>query len=172
MKNLLQMKDIDLNGKRVLIREDLNVPIIDGMIRSDQRLQAALPTIEAALKANAAVILLSHLGRPEEDTFDKKFSLKPVADYLAQSLSYPVRFLQNYLDGISVHPGELVVCENVRFNHGEKANDEYLSKKLADLCDVFVMDAFGTAHRAHASTEGKSGSTTLYSMPSSSSCCF
>lgn len=152
--NLLKMSDLDLNGKRVLIREDLNVPIKDGMITSDQRLQAALPALRAALEANAAVMVLSHLGRPTEGTYDPAFSLKPIADYLQAHLDYSVRFEANYLDGIDVKPGELVVCENVRFNLGEKANDQTLSKKLAALCDVFVMDAFGTAHRAHASTCG------------------
>ncbi|ANH11611.1 TPA: phosphoglycerate kinase [Legionella pneumophila] len=152
--NLIKMSDIDLSGKRVLIREDLNVPIKDGMITSDQRLQAALPTIKSALDSGAAVIVLSHLGRPEEGKYEKKFSLEPVADYLRKNLEYPVRFVKDYLSGVDVKPGELVVCENVRFNPGEKANDEALAKKLANLCDVFVMDAFGTAHRAQASTYG------------------
>lgn len=152
--NLIKMSDIDLSGKRVLIREDLNVPIKDGMITSDQRLQAALPTIKSALDSGAAVIVLSHLGRPEEGKYEKKFSLEPVADYLRRNLEYPVRFVKDYLSGVDVKPGELVVCENVRFNPGEKANDEALAKKLANLCDVFVMDAFGTAHRAQASTYG------------------
>ena len=152
--NLMQMSDIDLSGKRVLIREDLNVPIIDGIITSDQRLQAALPTLKAALKAGAAVMVLSHLGRPDEGKFDRRFSLRPVAEYLNEHLDYPVRFVSDYLDGLEVNPGELVVCENVRFNPGEKSNDEQLAKKLAHLCDVFVMDAFGTAHRAQASTYG------------------
>ncbi|HAT7073346.1 TPA: phosphoglycerate kinase [Legionella pneumophila] len=152
--NLIKMSDIDLSGKRVLIREDLNVPIKDGMITSDQRLQAALPTIKSALDNGAAVIVLSHLGRPEEGKYEKKFSLEPVADYLKKNLEYPVRFIKDYLNGLDVKPGELVICENVRFNPGEKANDEALAKKLANLCDVFVMDAFGTAHRAQASTYG------------------
>ncbi|HAT5939021.1 TPA: phosphoglycerate kinase [Legionella pneumophila] len=152
--NLIKMSDIDLSGKRVLIREDLNVPIKDGMITSDQRLQAALPTIKSALDSGAAVIVLSHLGRPEEGKYEKKFSLEPVADYLRENLEYPVRFVKDYLSGVGVNPGELVVCENVRFNPGEKANDEALAKKLASLCDVFVMDAFGTAHRAQVSTYG------------------
>jgi len=152
--SLIKMSDIDLKGKRVLIREDLNVPIKDGIITSDQRLQAALPTLKAALDAGAAVIVLSHLGRPEEGSFDSRYSLQPVADYLKHNLSYPVRFAINYLDGLEVKPGELVLCENVRFNPGEKSNDPELAKKLAKLCDVFVMDAFGTAHRAQASTYG------------------
>ncbi|MBL7481422.1 phosphoglycerate kinase [Legionella bononiensis] len=152
--NLIKMSDIDLAGKRVLIREDLNVPIKDGMITSDQRLQAALPTLKSALDAGAAVMVLSHLGRPEEGRFEKRFSLEPVADYLKQNLDYPVRFVSDYLNGIDIKPGELVICENVRFNPGEKSSDEQLAKKLANLCDVFVMDAFGTAHRAQASTYG------------------
>lgn len=152
--NLIKMSDIDLRGKRVLIREDLNVPIKDGIITSDQRLQAALPTLNAALSAGASVIVLSHLGRPEEGKTENRFSLQPVADYLATHLDYPVHFVTNYLDGIEGKPGELIICENVRFNKGEKANDDSLAKQLAALCDVFVMDAFGTAHRAHASTHG------------------
>lgn len=152
--NLIKMSDIDLRGKRVLIREDLNVPIINGIITSDQRLQAALPTLRAALQAGAAVIVLSHLGRPEEGKVDSRFSLRPVLDYLKAHLAYPVHFANDYLNGVDVAPGELVLCENVRFNTGEKENDVALSKQLASLCDVFVMDAFGTAHRAHASTCG------------------
>lgn len=152
--NLVKMNDIDLRGKRVLIREDLNVPIFNGMITSDQRLQAALPTLRAALQAGAGVIVLSHLGRPEEGQTDSRLSLAPVADYLKTHLAYPVRFVSDYLNGVDVMPGELVLCENVRFNLGEKANDSTLAKQLASLCDVFIMDAFGTAHRAHASTCG------------------
>lgn len=152
--NLIKMHDLDLAGKKVLIREDLNVPIKDGIITSDQRLQAALPTLKSALDAGAAVMVLSHLGRPEEGRFEKRFSLQPVADYLQQNLNYPVRFVSDYLNGIDIQPGELVICENVRFNPGEKNNDEHLARKLASLCDVFIMDAFGTAHRAQASTYG------------------
>lgn len=152
--NLIKMSDLNLKDKRVLIREDLNVPIKDGMITSDQRLQAALPTLEHALAAGAAVIVLSHLGRPTEGEFDPDFSLQPVAEYLKNNLGYPVRFVSNYLDGVDIKPGELVLCENVRFNLGEKSNDQQLAKKLAQLCDVFIMDAFGTAHRAQASTYG------------------
>lgn len=154
--NLIQMSDVDLEGKRVLIREDLNVPIKEGIITSDQRLQAAIPTLEAALAAGAAVIVLSHLGRPEEGKFEKRFSLEPIAKYLQQNLNYPVHFANNYLDGLEAKPGELIVCENVRFNIGEKNNDKQLAQKLANLCDIFVMDAFGTAHRAQASTYGVS----------------
>lgn len=152
--NLVKMSDVDLRGKRVLIREDLNVPIINGIITSDQRLQAALPTLRAALQAGAGVIVLSHLGRPEEGKIDNRFSLHPVAEYLKTHLAYPVHFVNDYLNGVDVTPGELVLCENVRFNSGEKENDSSLSKQLASLCDIFVMDAFGTAHRAHASTCG------------------
>lgn len=151
---LLKMTDLDLAGKRVLIREDLNVPIKDGIITSDQRLQAALPTLQKALDAGAAVMVLSHLGRPEEGRFEPRFSLAPVAEYLQQRLSYPVRFVSEYLNGVNVKPGELVVCENVRFNRGETSNSDELSRQLAQLCDVFIMDAFGTAHRAQASTYG------------------
>lgn len=152
--NFINMSDINLHNQRVLIREDLNVPIKDGIITSDQRLQAALPTLNAALHAGAAVIVLSHLGRPTEGQIENRFSLKPVANYLSKHLSYPVHFVTDYLDGIDVKPSELVICENVRFNVGEKSNDPALAKRLAKLCDVFVMDAFGTAHRAHASTCG------------------
>ncbi len=152
--NLIKMSELSLRGKRVLIREDFNVPIKDGIITSDQRLQAAIPTLQAALEEGAAVMVLSHLGRPEEGKFEKRFSLKPIVDYLTGHLDYPVRFVSDYLDGIEVNSGELVVCENVRFNPGEKANDDSLAHKLADLCDIFVMDAFGTAHRAQASTCG------------------
>lgn len=152
--HLIKMSDLDLRGKRVLIREDLNVPIKDGIITSEQRLQAALPTLRSALEAGAAVIVLSHLGRPEEGKRENRFSLQPVADYLATHLNYPVHFASDYLNGVNINPGELVLCENVRFNPGEKANDDQLAKQLATLADVFVMDAFGTAHRAHASTCG------------------
>lgn len=152
--NLIKMSELNLRDKRVLIREDLNVPIKDGIIISDQRLQAALPTFQSPLEEGAAVIILSHLGRPEEGRFDKRFSLQPIADYFSERLDYPVRFVSQYVDGVECSAGELVICENVRFNVGEKANDEALAKKLASLCDIFVMDAFGTAHRAHASTYG------------------
>lgn len=152
---ILAMKDLDLSGKRVLIREDLNVPIKDGIITSDVRLQAALPTIKDALAKNAAVLLTSHLGRPEEGQAQAKYSLAPVAEYLAKHLDCPVHFSTDYLTaGVEVAAGEVVLLENVRFNVGEKNNDPALSQKYADLCDVFVMDAFGTAHRAQASTEG------------------
>jgi phosphoglycerate kinase len=154
MMDYPKMQDVDLHQKRVIIREDLNVPIKDGIITSEQRLEAALPTLQHALEANAAVLVLSHLGRPQEGKFEAKFSLKPVAEYFAKRLPFPVRFETNYLSGVDLRPGELVIAENVRFNVGEKANDPELAKQLADLGDIFVMDAFGTAHRKHASTYG------------------
>lgn len=149
-----KMQDIDLHHKRVIIREDLNVPIKDGMITSEQRLEAAIPTLISALEANAAVLVLSHLGRPQEGIYDAKYSMRPVAEYLAKNLPYKVRFEPNYLSGVDLKPQELVIAENVRFNVGEKDNDPELSRRLASLGDIFVMDAFGTAHRAHASTCG------------------
>ena len=152
--NVLTIQDVDLRGKRVLIREDLNVPIKDGIITSDQRLVAALPTLIHLLEQGAAVMVMSHLGRPEEGSDDQRFSLRPIAAYLSQHLGYAVRFVADYLDGVDVQPGELVVLENVRFNRGEKTNLPALSKKLAALCDIFMMDAFGTAHREQASTCG------------------
>ena len=157
--NFLRMSELDLADKVVLIREDLNVPIKDGKVASAARLQASLPTIKMALKKGAGVIVCSHLGRPTEGSPDTIYSLAPVADYLTENLdaelSTPVRLNKDYLiDGASVSAGEVVLLENVRFNDGEKKNDVTLAKKYADLCDVFVMDAFGTAHRAQASTEG------------------
>jgi len=151
---IIKMANVDLANKRVLIREDLNVPIQDGKITSDARLQAALPTIQLALEAGAKVMVMSHLGRPTEGEFCDEYSLKPVADYLAGALNYPVRLVKDYLSGVDVAIGELVVLENVRFNSGEKKNDDALAQQLASLCDVYVMDAFGTAHRAQASTHG------------------
>ena len=151
---IIKMANVDLANKRVLIREDLNVPIQDGKITSDARLLAALPTIKLALEAGAKVMVMSHLGRPTEGEFCDEYSLKPVADYLAGALNYPVRLVKDYLSGVDVATGELVVLENVRFNQGEKKNDDALAQQLASLCDVFVMDAFGTAHRAQASTHG------------------
>jgi len=152
--NYLRMENLDLDGKRVLIREDLNVPVSDGRVTSDARIRAALPTIRTALEKGAAVMILSHLGRPVEGQPEAKFSLQPVADRLAELLGREVRLQDDWLGGIDVMPGEIVLCENVRFNAGEKGNDEALSRKMAALCDVFVMDAFGTSHRAQASTEG------------------
>ncbi|MBA3989168.1 MAG: phosphoglycerate kinase [Idiomarina sp.] len=152
--SVLAMTDFDLRGKRVLVREDLNVPIKDGKVTSDARLRAALPSLQQALEQGAKVMVMSHLGRPEEGEFDAAYSMAPVATYLAEALNFPVRLETNYLDGVEVAGGELVVFENVRFNVGEKKNDPELAKKLAALCDIFVMDAFGTAHRAQASTYG------------------
>lgn len=157
--NFLRMSELSLTDKVVLIREDLNVPIKDGKVTSDARLQASLPTIQLALEKGAAVIVCSHLGRPTEGTPEAIYSLAPVADYLTDKLgsqvSTPVRLEREYLtQGVSLKAGEVVLLENVRFNQGEKKNDATLAKKYADLCDVFVMDAFGTAHRAQASTEG------------------
>ena len=151
---IIKMTDLDLQGKRVLIREDLNVPVKDGAVTSDARLRASLPTIKLALEKGAAVMVMSHLGRPTEGEFNQAFSMQPVVDYLAKALDCPVRLAADYLDGVEAKTGEVVVFENVRFNKGEKKNDEALSKQLAALCDVYVMDAFGTAHRAQASTHG------------------
>ncbi|GMU46158.1 MAG: phosphoglycerate kinase [Porticoccaceae bacterium] len=148
------MSDFDLAGKRVLIREDLNVPVADGRVTSDARLRAALPTIERALAADAAVILMSHLGRPKEGEFDAALSLAPVAAALAALLGRPVPLVKDWRQGVAVAPGELVLLENVRFNPGEKKNDDALARAYGALCDLFVMDAFGTAHRAEASTAG------------------
>jgi len=148
------MADLDLAGKRVLIREDLNVPITDGMISSDARVRAALPTLRSALEQRARVIVLSHLGRPEEGKYDPQLSLGPVAAKLSELLGKPVPLRREWLEGVECAPGSLVLCENVRFNKGEKKDSDALSRQLAALCDVFVMDAFGTAHRAEASTHG------------------
>jgi phosphoglycerate kinase len=148
------MSDLDLSGKRVLIREDLNVPLLDGQVGSDARIRAALPTIRAALDAGAAVMLMSHLGRPTEGTPDEKFSLAPVAQHLSTLLDTDVPLVHNWIDGVEVSPGNAVLLENVRFLVGEKSCDDELARQMAGLCDVFVMDAFGTAHRAQASTYG------------------
>ena len=151
---VIKMADLDLAGKRVLIREDLNVPVKNGEVTSDARLRAALPTIELALAKGAKVMVCSHLGRPEEGVYAEEFSLQPVVAYLQTALTVQVRLAKDYLDGVDVAQGEVVVFENVRFNKGEGKNDETLSRQLAALCDVFVMDAFGTAHRAQATTHG------------------
>lgn len=148
------MSDQDLTGKKVLIRQDLNVPIKGGQVTSDKRIVASLPTIKQALAKGAAVMVMSHLGRPTEGQPEAQFSLQPVADYLSQALDQKVELKTDWLDGVSVEPGQVVLLENVRFHVGEKANDEDLAKQMAALCDVFVMDAFGTAHRAQASTHG------------------
>jgi phosphoglycerate kinase len=148
------MSDLDLKGKRVLIREDLNVPVQDGVVTSDARIRASLPTIQLARSAGARTLVMSHLGRPEEGVYANEFSLAPVAQRLSELLGYKVRFEKNWLDGVTSEPGEVVVLENVRFNKGEKKDKEDVSRKMADLCDIYVMDAFGTAHRAEASTHG------------------
>lgn len=150
--SIQNMIDLDLSGKRVLIRQDLNVPVKNGQVTSDIRIQASIPTIQKALAAGAAVMVLSHLGRPVEGEYDSASSLKPVADRLSTLLGKPVRLEKDWLNGIDIMPGEVVLCENVRFNIGEEKNSDELGKKMAALCDVFVMDAFGTAHRAQAST--------------------
>ena len=152
--NMLQMADLDLEGKRVLIREDLNVPVKDGKVTSDARIRAALPTIRRALEQGARVLLMSHLGRPVEGEFTAEFSLQPVVDCLSQLLQREVRLISDWRQGVSLAPGELALMENVRFNAGEKADAEELALAYAGLCDIFVMDAFGTAHRAQASTHG------------------
>ena len=152
--NVLKMTDQDLAAKRVLIREDLNVPIKEGVVTSDARIRAALPTIKAGVDVGARVMLMSHLGRPTEGEFESTYSLAPVAEHLGALLNQSVRLAPDWLDGVEVEEGEVVLCENVRFNTGEKADDEGLARKMAALCDVFVMDAFGTAHRAQASTHG------------------
>ena len=151
---IIKMTDLDLRGQRVLIREDLNVPIKDGVVSSDARLRAALPTIKMALQLGAKVMVTSHLGRPKEGVYEEQFSLAPVADYLGEQLQCHVRLQKDWLNGVDIADGELVLLENCRFNVGEKANDDTLAKKMAVLCDVYVNDAFGTAHRAQASTHG------------------
>ncbi|HQU16994.1 MAG: phosphoglycerate kinase [Chromatiales bacterium 21-64-14] len=152
--SVIKMTDLDLAGKRVLIREDLNVPLKDGKVADDTRIRASLPTIERARDAGARVMLMSHLGRPDEGVYDQNASIAPVAAHLSTLLGATVRVIKDYLDGVEVKNGEVVLLENVRFNKGEKKNEDGLARKLAALCDVFVMDAFGTAHRAQASTHG------------------
>ncbi|MCP8686217.1 phosphoglycerate kinase [Marinobacterium sedimentorum] len=153
--SVLKMTELDLAGKSVLIREDLNVPIKDGQVTSDARIRAALPTLELALKAGAKVMVMSHLGRPTEGEFDEQYSLAPVAAHLGKLLGREIPLIKDWTEGgFSVGEGQLVLLENVRFNAGEKKDDEALSRKMAALCDVYVMDAFGTAHRAQASTHG------------------
>jgi len=151
---MLEFSDLALTGKRVMIRLDFNVPLKNGEVASDTRIRATLPTIRMGLEKGAAIILLSHLGRPVEGEFDAQFSLAPVARRLSALLAQEVRLVSDWLSGIDVAPGEIVLCENVRFNVGEKANADELARTMAGLCDVFVMDAFGTAHRAQASTHG------------------
>jgi phosphoglycerate kinase len=151
---IVKMCDLDLHGKRVLIREDLNVPLKDGLVTSDARILAALPSIQLALEKGATVLLCSHLGRPTEGEYSEEHSLKPVAEYLSQALGREVPLLRDYLDGVALNDGDLVLLENVRFNRGEKKNCDVLARQYAALCDVFVMDAFATAHRAEGSTHG------------------
>ena len=152
--SIVRMTDLDLAGKRVLIRQDLNVPVADGKVTSDQRITASIPTIKLALEKGAAVMVTSHLGRPKEGTWTEADSLAPVAARLSELLGFDVPLVRDYLDGVDVQPGQLVLLENCRMNIGEGKDDEALSKQYAALCDVFVMDAFGTAHRAQASTHG------------------
>ena len=157
---VIDLRDLQLKGKRVLIREDLNVPIKNGQVMSDARIQAAIPTIQYALDAGAKLMIMSHLGRPQEAVSiadQPEMSMRPVADYLSKTMGKKVRLVENYLDGVDealLDDADFILFENVRINAGEKKNDEALAKKLAALCDVFVMDAFGTAHRAQATTEG------------------
>ncbi|MCP5207614.1 MAG: phosphoglycerate kinase [Hahellaceae bacterium] len=151
---IIKMTDLDLAGKRVLIREDLNVPVKDGRVTSDARIRASLPTIVHAMKAGAKVMLMSHLGRPTEGEYEEEYSLAPVAAHLSELLGKSVSLIKEWDAQPAIADGEVVLFENVRFNKGEKKDDEALSKKYAALCDVFVMDAFGTAHRAQASTHG------------------
>jgi len=150
----LSMSALDLRGRRLLIRADLNAPIEDGRVRSDARLRAELPTLNLGVSRGARVILMSHLGRPEEGRFDAKLSLKPIAERLGELLGKKLRLAPDWIDGVDVAPGEIVLTENVRFLKGEKKNDPALARRMAALCDVFAMDAFGTAHRAEASTVG------------------
>lgn len=152
--NVLSMTNLDLNGKRVLIREDLNVPVKDGKVTSDARIRAALPTIELARKAGAKVILMSHLGRPTEGEFADEFSMAPVANHLSTLLDAQVPVINDWENGVELDNGDVVLLENVRFNVGEKKDADALAKAYASICDIFVMDAFGTAHRAQASTHG------------------
>ena len=154
MVRVVRMTDLDLKGKRVLIREDLNVPVKNGVVTSDARIRASLPTIQAAKAAGARVMLMSHLGRPEEGVYNEEHSLAPVASRLSELLGSKVRFERDWLGGVACEPGEVVLLENVRFNKGEKKNKDELAQKMAALCDVYVMDAFATAHRAEASTHG------------------
>jgi phosphoglycerate kinase len=154
LETIKKMVDLDLHNQRVLIREDLNVPVKSGKITSDARLLAALPTITLAIERGAKVMVMSHLGRPTEGEFSQDNSMQPVADYLSKALGKPVPLIKDYLGGVEVKAGEVVLFENVRFNKGEKKNDDDLAKQYAALCDIFVMDAFGTAHRAEGSTHG------------------
>jgi phosphoglycerate kinase len=151
---IINLEELELGGKKVLIRQDLNVPIKAGVVTSDKRIKASLPTIEMAMKQGAKVMLMSHRGRPIEGEVSDEFTLQPVADRLSELLGVTVRLEKNWLDGVEMSDGEVVLCENVRFNKGEMSNDDALSKRMAAMCDIFAMDAFGTAHRAQASTHG------------------
>ena len=152
--SVINLSDLDLGSKKVLIRQDLNVPIKDGVVTSDKRIKASVPTIQMAMKQGAKVLLMSHLGRPTEGEYSDEFTLQPVADRLTEILGVTVRLEKDWLNGVDMEDGEVVLCENVRFNVGEMANDDALSKQMAAMCDIFAMDAFGTAHRAQASTHG------------------
>jgi len=152
--SILKMTELDLAGKRVLIRQDMNVPIKDGKVTSDARIRASLPTIKAAVEAGAKVMIMSHLGRPTEGEYADEFSLLPVVNYLQENTDLNVRLVKDYIAGVEAKAGEVLILENVRFNVGEKKDDETLAKQYAALCDIYVMDAFGTAHRAQASTHG------------------
>jgi phosphoglycerate kinase len=152
--SILKMTELDLAGKRVLIRQDLNVPIKDGKVTSDARIRASLPTIKAAVRAGAKVMVMSHLGRPTEGQYADEFSLQPVVNYLQENTDLNVSLVKDYIGGVEATAGEVLILENVRFNVGENKDDETLSKQYAALCDIYVMDAFGTAHRAQASTHG------------------
>ncbi len=152
--SVINLSDLDLSSKRVLIRQDLNVPIKDGVVTSDKRIQASVPTIKMAMEKGAKVLLMSHRGRPTEGEYSDEFTLQPVADRLSEILGVTVRLEKDWLDGVEMKDGEVVLCENVRFNAGEMSNDDDLSKRMAAMCDIFAMDAFGTAHRAQASTHG------------------
>ncbi len=154
--SVIKMTDLDLAGKRVLIRQDLNVPLKEGAVSDDTRIRASLPTIQKALEGGAKVMIMSHLGRPTEGEYSDEYSLAPVAAYMGELLGRDVKLVKAYLDGVELADGEVAILENVRFNAGEKKNDDALAKQYAALCDVFVMDAFGTAHRAQASTHGVS----------------
>ncbi|SMN00259.1 Phosphoglycerate kinase [uncultured Candidatus Thioglobus sp.] len=152
--SVINLSDLELSSKKVLIRQDLNVPIKEGVVTSDKRIKASLPTIQMAMKQGAKVLLMSHRGRPTEGEYSDEFTLQPVADRLSELLNITVRLEKDWLDGVEMNDGEVVLCENVRFNQGEMANDDALSKRMASMCDIFAMDAFGTAHRAQASTHG------------------
>jgi phosphoglycerate kinase len=152
--NVLKMTDLDLKGKRVLIREDLNVPVKNGKVTSDARIVASLPTIRFALEAGAKVLVMSHLGRPEEGVYDEESSMKPVAEHLGKLLGRDVPVVRDWINGVELADGEIAMAENVRFNKGEGKDKEDLARQMASICDIYVMDAFGTAHRAQASTHG------------------